>query len=109
MLPIIAMAILVLDAFGADAIPIHLLTREAIQLYLSKLGEHGLLVFHISNRYLDLGKILGNVAGDAGLIALVEQDSENIAAGKLPSRWIVMARSKDDLGRGSRVMRDGLH
>jgi hypothetical protein len=90
--------ILVLDAFGADAIPIHLLTREAIQLYLSKLGEHGLLVFHISNRYLDLGKILGNVAGNAGLVALVEQDSENIAAGKLPSRWIVMGRSRDDLG-----------
>ena len=90
--------ILVLDAFGADAVPVHLLTREAIQLYLSKLGGHGLLVFHISNRYLDLAKILGNVAGDAHLIALVEQDSENIADGKLPSRWIVMGRSKDDLG-----------
>ena len=97
--------ILVLDAFGADAVPVHLLTREAIQLYLSKLGRHGLLVFHISNRYLDLAKILGNVAGDARLIALVEQDSENIAAGKLPSRWIVMGRSKDDLGELGRDAR----
>ena len=89
---------IVLDAFGADAIPVHLLTREAIQLYLSKLGEHGLLVFHISNRYLDLQRVLGSVARDAGLAAEVEQDSANIAAGKFPSVWVVMARSKNDLG-----------
>ena len=89
----------VLDAFGADAIPVHLLTREAVQLYLSKLVDHGILVFHISNRYLDLQKVLGNVASDAGLVALVENDMTDIQAGKLPSRWVVMARSKDDLGK----------
>ena len=90
--------IFVLDAFGADAIPIHLLTREAIQLYLSKLTDHGILVFHISNRYLDLQKVLGNVANDAGLAALAQEDTSDIHAGKLPSRWIVMARAKKDLG-----------
>jgi hypothetical protein len=89
---------LVLDAFGADAIPIHLLTREAIQLYLAKLADHGILLFHVSNRYLDLRKVLGNVASDASLVALVETDTTEIQAGKLPSRWIVMARSKEDLG-----------
>jgi hypothetical protein len=89
---------LVLDAFGADAIPIHLLTREAIQLYLAKLADHGILLFHVSNRYLDLRKVLGNVASDANLVALVETDTTEIQAGKLPSRWIVMARSKEDLG-----------
>jgi hypothetical protein len=89
---------LVLDAFGADAIPIHLLTREAIQLYLEKLADHGILLFHVSNRYLDLRKVLGNIANDAGLVALVETDTTEIQAGKLPSRWIVMARSKEDLG-----------
>ncbi len=90
--------IFILDAFGADAIPIHLLTREAVQLYLSKLADHGILAFHISNRYLDLQKVLGNVANDAGLIALAEYDTTGIQAGKLPSRWVVMARSRDDLG-----------
>jgi spermidine synthase len=90
--------IFILDAFGADAIPIHLLTREAVQLYLSKLADHGILAFHISNRYLDLQKVLGNIARDAGLVALVEYDTSDIQAGKLPSRWVVMARTKDDLG-----------
>jgi hypothetical protein len=90
--------IFVLDAFGADAIPIHLLTREAIELYLSKLMDHGVLVFHISNRYLDLQKVLGNVSNDVGLIALAQEDTTDIRAGKLPSRWIVMARAKEDLG-----------
>jgi hypothetical protein len=90
--------IFVLDAFGADAVPIHLLTREAVQLYLSKLAEHGILAFHISNRYLDLQKVLGNVATDAHLVALAEYDTSDIQAGKLPSRWVVMARTKDDLG-----------
>ena len=89
---------LVLDAFGADAIPIHLLTREAVQLYLAKLADHGILLFHVSNRYLDLRKVLGNIASDAGLVALIETDTTEIQAGKLPSRWIAMARSKEDLG-----------
>ena len=88
----------VLDAFSADAIPIHLLTRQAVQLYLSKLVDHGILVFHISNRYLNIQKVLGTVAIDAGLVALVETDTTEIQAGKLPSRWVVMARTKDDLG-----------
>ena len=88
--------ILILDAFGADAIPIHLLTRQAVQLYLSKLTEHGILVFHISNRYLDIQKVLGNIAIDATLIGLAEIDTAEAEAGKLPSRWVVMARSKED-------------
>ena len=83
----------VLDAFGADAIPIHLLTREALQLYLEKLADHGILLFHISNRYLDLQKVLGNAASDAGLMALVENDTAEIHAGKFPSLWVVMARN----------------
>jgi hypothetical protein len=97
---------LVLDAFSADAVPVHLLTREAVQLYLSKLVDHGILVFHISSRYLDLQKVLGHVASDAGLVAMVENDTTDIQAGKLPFRWLVMARlrwlvmarNKDDLG-----------
>jgi hypothetical protein len=44
-------------------------------------------------------KVLGNVAIDAGLVAMVENDTTDIQAGKLPSRWVVMARNKDDLGK----------
>src|SRR5262249_22644801 len=46
--------LMVFDAFTSDAIPIHLLTREALTLYIRKLAPHGVLAFHISNRYLDL-------------------------------------------------------
>ena len=55
---------LILDAFTSDAIPIHLITREAVGLYLKKLTPQGVLVMHISNRYLDLEPILGNIADD---------------------------------------------
>ena len=59
---------IILDAFSSDAIPTHLLTREAIQLYLSKLQSDGVLVFHLSNRYLDLERLLGSLALDANLV-----------------------------------------
>ena len=65
---------IILDAFSSDAIPIHLVTREAIRLYLAKLKPGGILVFHTSNRYLDLNPVLGNLARDAGLIALSGSD-----------------------------------
>ena len=60
--------LIVLDAFSSDAIPMHLLTREALRLYRDKLADGGLIAFHISNRYLDLAPVLGALARDAGLI-----------------------------------------
>src|SRR6185295_3033617 len=66
---------IILDAFSSDAIPTHLLTREALSLYLSKLEDHGLILYHISNGYLDLRPVLGDLAQDAGLIALVRDDA----------------------------------
>jgi len=88
----------VVDVFGGDAIPIHLLTREAVQLYLSKLDAHGIVAIHISNRYLHLQKVVGNLARDAGLVALIQDDTTKPGSGRLPSTWVVMARSSDDLG-----------
>jgi SAM-dependent methyltransferase len=93
---------IILDAFSSDAIPIHLVTREAMRLYLSKLKPGGILVFHISNRYLDLKLVLGNLARDAGLIALSNSDlklsDQDRRNKKLPSAWVVMARQRQDLG-----------
>ncbi|MCJ7818726.1 MAG: fused MFS/spermidine synthase, partial [Syntrophales bacterium] len=100
---------IILDAFSSDAIPIHLVTREALSLYLSKLKEGGILVFHISNRYLNLQPVLGNLARDAGLVArsnfdlkLSEEDRKNK---KLPSAWVVMARQEQYLSGLARDQR----
>lgn len=95
--------LIVLDAFSSDAIPIHLLTREALKLYLSKLSEGGVMVFHISNRYLDLKPVLGHLAHDLGLVGLVQDDMElseaEKEAKKAPSTWAVMAQRSPDLSR----------
>ncbi len=99
--PVHGYGMIVLDAFSGDAIPTHLLTREAVALYLSKLKPHGVLVFDITNRYLDLQGVLGNLAQDAGLSGLLKDDA-NVSAqeareGKFASEWAVIARSGDDL------------
>jgi hypothetical protein len=91
--------LLVLDAFSSDAIPVHLLTREAMQLYRSRLKSGGLLAFHISNRYLNLRPILARLAEDAGWIARGWRDiTQNKASGKLDSEWVIMAARDEDFG-----------
>jgi SAM-dependent methyltransferase len=94
--------LLILDAFSSDAVPVHLLTREAMTLYRDKLAPGGVLAFHISNRYLDLKPVLGNLAEDAGWVARVwedldldPRDKEN---GKDPSQWVILALSTEELG-----------
>lgn len=61
--------LLVLDAFTSDAVPVHLLTRQALALYLRKLSPHGVVLFNTSNRYLDLIPVLARLAEDAGVTA----------------------------------------
>lgn len=58
---------LMVDAFSGDAIPTHLLTREAVQLYLEHLAANGVLAFHVTNRYLNLAPVVRALADDAGL------------------------------------------
>jgi len=94
--------LLVLDAFNSDAIPVHLLTREAMRMYLAKLAPKGVLVVHLSNRYLRLAPVLGNLVADAGLVARLrrwEPTAKEAAEAKSPSMWAVVARSEADLGR----------
>ena len=96
-----AYGIIVLDAFSGDSIPMHLVTREALRIYLRKLASGGLLALHISNRYLDLHQVLGNLAHDAGLACLLNLDratgEDDMKTGKFPSLWMVMARKNEDL------------
>jgi hypothetical protein len=90
---------LILDAFSSDAIPVHLLTREAVQLYLSRLRPGGVLAVHISNRYLNLRPVVAKLAEDAQLVAYERHDlSGSWDMGTCDSDWVVLARSDDDLG-----------
>jgi hypothetical protein len=89
---------LIVDAFSSDAIPVHLLTREALQLYLRRLKSDGTLAFHISNRNVNLKPVLGALANDSGLTALVRLDADDdpkVGHGK--SEWLVMARDPSTL------------
>jgi hypothetical protein len=91
-------ALIILDAFSSDAIPAHLLTREAVSLYLSKLAAGGWIAFHVSNRSLDLHAVVGGLARDAGLQALVFDDLKyDATTGKDASEWVVLARRAEDL------------
>src|ERR671915_517060 len=75
--------IIVADAFSSDAIPVHLVTREATDLYFDKLQENGVLVHHISNRHLDLEPVVGDLARDRGLVCYSQYDTEG-ADGTIP-------------------------
>jgi hypothetical protein len=91
--------LVVIDAFNSDAIPIHLITRQALALYLSR-GR--VVLFHISNRYLRLEPVLGNLARDGGLVCRVETHHPTPAqagSGVATSKWAVLARTPADLGR----------
>lgn len=93
--------LLILDAFSSDAVPVHLMTREAVQIYLQKLAAGGLIAFNLSSRYLDLEPVVGGLALDAGLVCLVRADLAvspgDKKLGKQPSIWAVMARSPAEL------------
>jgi hypothetical protein len=93
--------LLVLDAYSSDAIPVHLVTREALALYLRKLAPGGRLAFHISNSHLDLEPVLADLADDAQVVSLTREDAvvapQELASGKAASTWLVMARSANDL------------
>ena len=95
--------LIILDAYSSDAMPIHLLTREAMKLYLNKLADGGILAFHISNRYLDLRPVVADLGLDLGLVSLIQEDLKiseaDIKRGKVGSIWVVMAGQRAALGK----------
>src|SRR5258705_7791661 len=92
--PAAGYGLIVLDAFSSDAIPVHLVTQQALDLYLSKLAQGGILAFHISNRSLDLKPILADLAESRKLICIGFDDLKPSSLdGKDPSQWVGMARS----------------
>ncbi len=89
--------LLVLDAFSSDAVPVHLLTSEALGLYLSRLAPGGALVFHVTNRHLILAPMLARLALNHGL-AVRWQRHTATQPGQFSSEWVVMTRNTADLG-----------
>ena len=77
--------LLVLDAFSSDALPTHLLTREALTLYRTRVTPDGVLAFHISNRYLCLERVLAPTAAQLGLYSRVQEGPT--------SEWLIVTAS----------------
>lgn len=88
---------LVLDAFSGDAIPVHLLTREAFEVYLKHLAPGGLLICHVSNVHFDLLPVVAGTIDREGL-AGIQVDAQGDANKFLTdSTWVILARDKQDL------------
>jgi spermidine synthase len=83
-----SLALIIVDAFNSDSVPVHLLTREALRLYLGKLEDGGWAALHLSNRVLDLRAVVGDVVRAEGAVARISED-EN-------ATWVVVARREQD-------------
>ena len=94
--------LLIMEAYSSDAIPMHLLTREAVALYMDKLAEDGLLAMHISNRFLDLEPVVARIVKRFGYAAQVafrkkaEIDPDTDPTGS-SSHWVLIARHQATL------------
>jgi hypothetical protein len=91
--------LIVIDAFSSDSIPLHLLSREALALYHRKLAPDGIVLFHISNRYLDLAPVVAALAKDAGSAArhLVYQPEGTASVARLGAEVIAVGQPGGDL------------
>ena len=94
--------LIISDAFSSDVPPLHLITREGMELYLSKLAPDGAVLFHISSRYLDFGPVLAGLGKALGLHCLeyneAAVDQQALENGRFPSRWVAIARDSNALG-----------
>lgn len=95
--------LIICDAFSSDVPPLHLITAEAMELYLSRLAPGGLLFFNVSSRYLDFRPVLGNLAQKFHLYCVDYNEaavsSAALKEGKYSSHWVVMARQPGHLGK----------
>ncbi|RPF71370.1 fused MFS/spermidine synthase [Aurantiacibacter spongiae] len=89
--------LLAVDAFSSDAIPLHLLTAEALAVYRRALSDKGVLVVHISNRYVRLEPVLSRLARDAGMAALVLDDDGAQDEDIYASSWVALANEPERL------------
>jgi hypothetical protein len=91
-------ALLLVDAFSSDSIPVHLLTVEAVGLYLDRITDDGILALHISNKYVRLEPVVAAIAEHHKLTAWVWNDDAEKMPGKTASSWVALARKPEHLG-----------
>jgi hypothetical protein len=95
--------LIIVDAFSSDAIPAHLLTREAVAIYRSRLAPRGVIAFHVSSRFFDLRPVLARIAVDQHLVAYARDDEDipeaQAAEAKRSSVWVIVAGDDTDLGQ----------
>ena len=87
--------LLVLDAFSSDAVPVHLLTQEALALYANRLRPNGVIALHVSNRHLDLPALCFRLAASAGLDAIEVHTAAAPALHSVSARWIFATSEPD--------------
>jgi hypothetical protein len=85
--------VLAIDAFSSDSIPVHMITREAIELFMQHVAPDGILAIHISNRFLDLKPVLANIAQSLGLEARLVSDSPTGSGSASMTDWVLIART----------------
>ena len=86
---------LVIDAFSGDAIPLHLLTRQAVALYRKHLAPDGVLAFHISNRHVNLQPPIALLAQDAGMQAVMFTTAANERTDEFTSTWMLVTQNAE--------------
>ena len=85
--------VLAVDAFSSDAIPVHLITREALGVYLRHVRPDGIVAFHVSNRFLELAPVVARLAAEHGAHAvLVQDDPDESDATRSHSDWVLVSR-----------------
>lgn len=95
-----AFDIIMMDAYSSDSVPTHLLTKESVELYMSRTASEGVVLFHVSNRYLDVEGVVGAIADELGYVARTRsyqpamQDNHTLAYG---STFTVVAREESDI------------
>jgi hypothetical protein len=95
--------LLAIDAFSSDSIPMHLLTDEAMGIYLDALSERGVLLVHISNRFIELEPVLAAAAKARGLAVAIRDDNPPADTEYTPSSWVVLSRDPSRLAELGRL------
>ena len=84
--------VLAIDAFSSDAIPVHLITREALALYLRHVKPDGIVAFHVSNRFLELVPVVARLARENGVHAVAVFEGSDEDESRTQSDWVLVSR-----------------
>lgn len=90
--------VLAVDAFSGDSIPMHLITQEAVRVFMNQVSSGGIVAYHVSNRFLDLPPVLAEIAAKENLAGVVIEDpAQTDNALHSSSTWVLLARNADTL------------